>query len=276
MLKYRVVIATAAGALLIAILATAYYLVPAFGGRIDRGAVEALAVILASGASLAAFLLVALSRPAGTGPMGQMSPLNADPVKDFIARFRQPEPLVITARPGMSVGEMTVRLGNLLDKPENAAGRRILVIVKAAKKGMHNPVVLKDLFEKLKPFAGFYHLLLMSENDKFVGYIPREAALKEFTGENGETKISKFIVDVLADPSKSTMLRKMKGAAREDMILDTSDIREAARKFRLDANNLPRNAAEPPLQGLVVYHYDTPVGFLEKDDIFVLSTTGAA
>ncbi|MEI9993894.1 MAG: hypothetical protein WDM91_04810 [Rhizomicrobium sp.] len=262
----RIAIAAAVGIATVVLLAAAYFLPPYLGWHVDPSKVVAASAILATGASLAAFLLVAMGRPPVVARVAEASPLDKDPVKQFVALFREPEPLTITAMPGQSVGEMTVRLGDLLKNPEKNAAKPILLTIKDSKKDVFNPVRLKELFEKLKPFTGFQHILLLNDKGDFIGYLPAETAKKDFTGENAETKIAKFIVDILAHPDKSDTLRSMKGAGQDDTIAETADIRDATKKMW----------ANDKVQGLVVYRRLKPVGVIDKQSILALTTYGAA
>jgi hypothetical protein len=256
------------GVLVAVLLAAAYFAPPYLGVQVDPAKVLAVGVILTAGASLAALVYSISNRPAPVhgGRITTISPLNEDPVKRFIALFNDPDAttVTVTATPGMSTSEILSRHSETLKDPEKCADKRIVFVIKAGRK-MFNPLDLKGVFEKLKAFDTFYHVLLLNEKEEFVGYIPAETAKKDFMGENGETKITKFIVDVLADPKKSETLRTMRGAAQDDTVDESIDIRAAAQKMWVNEK----------VQTLIVMRRNKPIGVLDKQAVLTLTATGA-
>ena len=118
---------------------------------------------------------------------------------------------------------MLIRYSRIFDNPDANRDRKVVLAIKKGKRptDVYNPVVLRDLFEKLKPFDKSEHVVLLNEHDEFVGYIPFAAAVKDFTGDQAETKIRNAVINVLADPSDKKSiktLRAMGGMAVDDYI----------------------------------------------------------
>lgn len=265
----RVAIAAGVGVIAGLLVAGVYFGAPLVGFHFDVSVLVALAAILAFASSVAAFTLSALGRPVG-GRAHASTRMTESPVWEFITPFKERGVIALVVRPGMAVEHVLMRHQSVFDNPGANADRKFLVTLKKTKKGLEpfNPVVLKALFEKLKPFSKSEHVLLLNEHDEFMGYIPWEKAIKEFTGDNAETKINKNIVEVLDDPSKSTRLRTIGGMATQDSISDTASIHEAAKKTWYD----------DPMHGLVVYHGDRNrklVGVIARNSVLQLVSTGA-
>ncbi|MEI9989555.1 MAG: hypothetical protein WDM86_05915 [Rhizomicrobium sp.] len=262
------IVAPLVGIVAAVLLAAAYFAPPYLGVAVEPAKVLAIGVILTAGASLAVLVFMAMN-PSGHGQGGRAStysPLNEPPVLPFIALFRDPEiaTVTVTATPGDLAGDLLARHAEALKNPEQAADKRFFLVLKAGRKTF-NPLEIKSVFAKLLAFRGFYHVLLMSEKDEYVGYIPVEGCKKDFTGENAETKITKYIVEVLADPKKSESLRALKGAAQDDTVEQSVDIRDAARKMWLNEK----------IQALVVCRRAKPIGVLDKQSVLTLTATGA-
>ena len=265
----RVAIAAGVGVVAGLLVAGIYFGAPLAGFRIDVSVLVALAAILAFASSVAAFTLSALARPIG-GRAHASTRMTESPVWQFVTPFKEPGAIALVVRPGIPVEHLLMRYQGIFDKPAENAERKFLISIKKAKKGFEpfNPVVLKALFEKLKPFTKSEHVLLLNEHDEFMGYIPWANAIKEFTGDNAETKIGKNIVEVLDDPAKSIRLRAVGGMATQDSISDTASIHDAAKKTWYD----------DPMHGLVVYHGDRNrklVGVIARNSVLQLVSTGA-
>ena len=236
----------------------------------NRSTLVAIAANKAIGSYVAGFTLLAFSRQAG-GRAHASTKLNELPVSQFVAPFKEAGAIQILAQPGIPVEVTLMRHSRVFENPaeHSEQGRSSLTIKKASKGGdVFNPVVLKELFEKLKPFTNSRHILLVNEHGEFMGYLPWSRAIKDFTGENAETKIRKSIVDVLDDPAKSASLRAMDGMATDDIISDGATIHDAAKMTWFD----------DPLHGLVVYRGKRnrkPIGVINKNDLLQLISTGA-
>jgi len=265
----KVAMAAGAGVAAGLVVGGTYFGAPYAGLHVDLSLLVAIAAILAFGSSVAVFTLLAFSRQVG-GRAHASTRLNELPVSQFVAPFKEAGAIQILAQPGIPVDVTLMRHGRVFESPAEHADRKITLTIKKAKKGgeVFNPVVLKELFERLKPFTTSRHILLVNEHGEFMGYIPWTRAIKDFTGENAETKIRKSIVDVLDDPAKSTSLRAMDGMATDDIISDGATIHDAAKMTWFD----------DPLHGLVVYHGKRnrkPIGVINKNDLLQLISTGA-
>jgi hypothetical protein len=266
----KVVIAAIVGAAACLAVAAVYFGAPYAGVRLSPAGVVAVAAVLAFGVSVAAFTLLALNRtPAGRAYAS--TKLNEDPVQRFVALFKEPGTIRIVAVPGIPADIMLMRYGRVFEHPDQYTDKKVFLTIKKAKREVFNPVVLRALFEKLKPFVKSEHVLLVNEYGEYIGAIPFARAVKEFTGENAETKISKSIVSVLANPeSKDSIaaLRALNGMGVNDFISDHADIHEAA-KMTWD---------DQPLHGLVVYsgkRNRKPIGVIDRNAILQLVATGA-
>ncbi len=242
--------------LAIALLATAYFAPPMLGWRIEPSQVMAVAVILASGASIGAFLLIALTRP----PVGRRSRaalmLNEDPAKEYVFPFRGENIVQITARPDMSVGEMLVRFGDTFKSPPDKLTKTIVVTIKGSPKKPFASMMLQQLFTVLKPYT-VEHVLLMNERDDFIGYIPGKRAVKEFSGDKGIEAIDKYVVQVLAKPGECAILRELGGSTNDDTVAENENAFQAQAKLW----------ANEKIQGLVLQRKLRPVGYISKVDV---------
>lgn len=255
------------GVLVSALLATAYFAPLHFGVAVDPTKVLAVGVILAAGASLSAVMMTAIKqpRPAPASRPGTYSPLNEDPVLHFIGKFQDPDVPTISvfANAGDAASDVLARHSEL-KAPDKNKDKEVFLTIKGGRKA-HNPVELKQLFEKLVEFPYFFHVLLVDGKGEYLGYIPAKAVKKQFIEKNGETQITTYIVDVFADHKKSEELRKIHGAAQQDTIEDTADILDAGRIMR-------KNEA---VEALVVFSKRKPFGVLDKQSVLTLTTTGA-
>jgi hypothetical protein len=272
----KVAIAAGVGVVAGLVVAGVYFGAPYAGFHIDLSLLVATAAILAFGSSIAGFTLSALDKQTA-GSIGGSTRLSEDPVHQFVVPFDDREAIQVFARPGIPSDMILMRLGRLLTDPEQHAHKRIVLTLKKAKKGgeIFNPVVLKELFEKLKPFKHSQHIILRNEHDEFAGYIPWAKAVKDFTGGTAETRIRENIVDVLNDPAVSKKLRLMDGMGAQDIISDTATIHEAAFIASRDKDD---DGEENVLHGLVVCHRKRnrkPIGVIDKKGIVQLINWGA-
>lgn len=256
--------------LVVALALAGAYFGARFGGiHVDLPVFVAVAAGLAASASFALLMVSIFARPAAARAYAPTR-LNEDPVWRFIVPFKEAGTMQLMVRPGLPVEILLMRAERVFKNPTEHAERKIVLTLKKAKKGGEpfNPVVLKQLFETLKPFANSEHVILLNEHDEFMGYIPWASAVKEFTGDNAESKIVKNIVEVLDDPSKSVRLRMLGGMATQDAISDKETIYEAAKKTWFD----------DPMHGLVIYHGERNrklIGIIARNSVLQLVATGA-
>jgi hypothetical protein len=259
----------------------AYLVAPLMGWHID------LLVLLVAGAFLAAALaggvslFQVLNRPEG-GRVYVPTRLTQDPVAQFVSPFRAAGAINVLARPGFPAAIMLMRYSRIFDNPEQNRDRKVMLVIKKGRRPteVFNPVFLRELFDKLKPFDKSEHVLLLNEHDEFVGYIPWAAAMKDFTGDQAETKIRNAIINVLAEPTdkKSVKtLRAMGGMAVDDCISDRGSIRDAAQKVWGEPYG-GKPVDGDPLNGLVLYadkRTRKPIGVLTEKGLLQLVATGA-
>lgn len=239
-----------------------YFAVPRLGGHVDSNLIILVAGALAFGASTAALLLTAMTRPAGARPY-QRTRLNEMPVTQKISLFHDGDKLALTARPEQSAGEILVRFGDTFKATPEQMEKKIVLTLKGSKKTAFNPVVLRQLFATLAPFK-LEHVVLM-DGETFVGYLPGKKAAADFSGANAESKISDSIVKVLANPAETKALRAMNGATVADTIDEADNIRQAVIKFNADES----------LQELIVHKHLRPVGVITRSDLLTLASTEA-
>jgi hypothetical protein len=280
-----VAIALAGGLGLALVLVGGSFAAFGLGLRLDPLLVLAVAVALAVASVAAVLIYLVLNRP-NAGPVYIPAKLTEDPVAQFVSPFMEKGAIEIVAQPYLPLDRMLMRHSSMFEKPEEHRECKVLLTLqkvpqkKGREEAVFNPVTLRNLFDKLKPFDKSEHVLLIDEKDQFIGYIPWQSAIKDFTGENAETKIRNAIVNVLANPqdAKSVKaLRAMNGMAADDCISDTATIRDAAR-LMWGAVIGEKPLEEPPVNGLVLYHgkkITKLVGVLTKKSLLQLVATGA-
>ena len=281
----RIAIALAGGLGLAVVLVGMPLSAFALGMHLDPLVLLASAVAMAIAGVAAVLIYLVLDRPQ-PGPVYVPAKLTEDPVARFVSPFMEAGVVEIVAQPYLPLDRMLMRHSNMLERPDEQRDRKILLMLqkvpqkKGREEAVFNPVTLRSLFEKLKPFDKSEHVLLVDEKDQFIGYIPWQSAIKDFTGENAETKIRNAIVNVLAQPQDAKSLktlRAMNGMAADDCISDAATIRDAARlMWGAVAGEKPSD--EPPVNGLVLYHgkkITKLVGVLTKKSLLQLVATGA-
>lgn len=281
----KVWIALAGGIGLMLVLGGALLAAPRFGLQVDPLLAMAGVLCLAVGLTAAVLIYLMLDKPVGS-PVYVPTKLTEDPVAHFVSPLFEPGVIPILARPGLSVGVMLMRHARIFEKPDANRDRKILLTIQKGKPSTKrgeaalNPVVLRELFEKLKPFDRSEHVLLVDERFRFAGYIPWAVAMKDFTGENAETKIRNAVINVLADPSDkkaAKALRAMGGMAGDDAISDKMTIRDAAAQT-WGAPFGEKPADDEAVNGLVIYKgkdITKPIGVLTKKGLLQLVATGA-
>lgn len=276
-----IAIALAGGSVLVLLPLCAYLAALRLGWHLDILTMLAFAGFLAAGLSASAFLYQVLSKP-NAGPVYVPSPLTAEPVNRFVSLFDAPNTIPILARPNIPAPLLLQRYGRIFEHPENHSERKVLLKIKKSKRpeDVFNPVQLRDLFDKIKPFAKSEHMLLLNEHDEFIGYIPFATAIKDFTGDQAETKIRNAVVNVLANPTNEksiNALRTMGGMAVDDFISEQATIRDAAKMVWGEPyGGKPLNGLPP--NGVVLYggkRNRKPIGVLTEKGLLQLVATGA-
>ena len=242
-------------------LAGAYFVAPYAGVHVSLESMVAAATALVFASAVAVFALLAFERLSPRNPYATTR-LNEMPAARFVSLFHDPERIQIVARPDISVGEILVRHSEKFKGLPEQLGQKIVLTIRGRRRTAFNPVVLRQLFATLSPFK-LEHVVLLNDPDDFVGYIPGARALKEFVGNNAETKISDVIVKALGNPSEFALLRTLSGVARDDVVSETDNIRHAAIKCYTD----------DAIQGLVVHKHLKPIGFISKVDVLTLASS---
>ena len=171
--------------------------------------------------------------------------------------------LRLVVRPDTAIEELDV-----CRNPSSYTDKNIfLVIKKSTGKSVFNPVILKRLFERLSGFGNFAHVLLVNEHDEYIGYIPAGYVRRELlSAEDTESQIAKYIVNVLASPRGSDVLRQISGQISglsvDECIPDNETVSAALKKV-----------TEGLFRGLVVFK-DTrnrkPIGVIWSEDLIKL------
>lgn len=229
-----------------------------YGGHIppDLTIVGAAAVAFAS--SIAVFALTVMDRPAHPGSRPPLK-LNEKPATAYIFPFRGDEVAQITAKPEMPLAMVFARFGDTFKRAPSEMTKDITVTLKGSRKTPFPTITLQQLFLALKPFK-LEHVLLLSDKDEFIGYIPGKRASKEFTGDYAADKITKYIVNVIEKPDESGVIREIGGATEADTVKDTDDVRYAERTLWSNES----------VSGLVVLRRSRPAGYISKVDVLRL------
>lgn len=268
----KIALSAIVGIVAAAVVAGAYFGARYAGFAISPELLMAMAATLAFGASTAGFTLMAMSKPAEKKKITRSTPLSDLPAKEFVQALAEDKAVQIVMR-----ADSLAETLDIVKHPASYMDRPVLVTIKKTKDSkVFNPIVLKQLFTALRPFPEFRHILLTNEHDEFIGYIPAAAARgsianpddhESFTGPNGETQISKYIVDVLNDPASSTRLRDIGGLAMEDWISDGDSVADAAKR-----------TWDGFVRGLVVCkdrRKRKPYGVIFAGDLYKLAAYGA-
>jgi len=259
----KIALSAIAGIVAAALVMGAYFGARYAGLAISPELLMGVAATLAFGASTAGFALMAMSKPSEKKKVTGSTTFAELPASEFVQALCEDKAVQIVMRPD-SLAESL----DIVKNPASYGDRPVLVTIKQGKDSkVFNPIVLKQLFVALKLFPGFRHVLLINEHDEFVGYISAARARTEFTGANAESQIRKYIVDVLAEPSTSVILRDITGLAMEDWISDDQSVADAAKR-----------AWGGLVRGLVICkdrRKRKPYGIIFAEDLYKLAAYGA-
>lgn len=233
---------------------SAYCGAPYAGINVNPTMLILAAAVTAFGASVALLAFTALSRPE------QKTPKPWRRLND-LARADYPHfpngGLRPVLRPDTVIGEWDV-----VRHPEKyGQSDVILTIKKSSGKAIFNPVIISRLFGILAGFPNFLHILLLNEHDEFLGYIPAPYARLRMTGPEAETRITKYIVDVLAKPTeKSIDLREIGGLSMDETISDNELVTAVLKKL-----------SEGLFRGFVVFkdkRNRKPIGVIYEEHLY--------
>jgi len=249
------------------VMSAAYLGAPYAGYSVSAATMTLAAAVSAFVASVALLTLTAMTRAEKKKPAATTRLRDLD-IKAF--EHFPTEGVRLTIKPDTTVNDFGVAR-----HPEDYTGRNVLVTIKKASgKSVFNPIELRKLFEKLKSFENFVHILLVNEHDEYIGYVPAAYARVFMVGDNAETQIARYIVDVLADPGSSIVLReignfnikKCIGLSLRDCISDTALVSEALKAM-----------TDNHLRGLVVFKDQRnrkPLGVIYDEDLVRLMLKG--
>lgn len=235
----------------------AYIGAPYVGIRLSPELLIAIAAVVAFGSSVAILTFSALSKPEKKKPKRsrQLNDLATEDYAHFPAGG-----LKITLRADTVIDELDV-----IRNPKNYDKKDIFLTVKKSPgKQVLNPILVKRLFVALKDFENFLHILLVNEHDEYVGYIPAAYVRWNMVGDDAETKIVKYIVEVLAEPvAKSIRLREINGLSMDETVFDNETVSAALRKV-----------SDGLFRGLVVFKNKRnrkPSGVIYEEDLIKLN-----
>ncbi len=255
----KVAISCAIGVIAGLALAGAYAAAPYAGIFIAPSTLMVVAAIAAFGSSIAILTLSAISRPEKKKekkPTKRLSELAGDDYARFPASGVR-----IVLRPDSVIEELDV-----VRHPYAYVKCTIfLTIKKSSGKAVFNPILIKRLFLALKDFEAFLHIVLVNEHDEFIGYIPAAFARARLIGDNAESMIRKYIVDILANPKESGTLMEIGGLSKEETIADGEHVGDALKKVN-----------EGLFRGLVVFkdkRNRKPIGVIYSEDLVKLNMT---
>jgi hypothetical protein len=252
----KIAIATAIGIGAGLALVGAYRFAPYAGFHPTPALVMVVVAIFAFGSSVAVLVFSALNKPEKkpVKPSKRLSRLGKDDYAHFPTSGVQ-----IVLRPDSAIEELDV-----VRHPSSYAKSDIFLKIKKARgKAVFNPILIKRLFEALEDFGGFLHVILVSEHDEYVGYLPAAYARVNLVGKDAESQISKYIVDVLANPTDSSRLTEINGLPFKATISEDETVSGALKKI---SGGLFR--------GLVVFRDSRnrkPVGVIYAEDLIKLS-----
>ena len=240
-------------------LAAAYIGAPYAGLAFSPAQVMVAAAAILFGSAVALLTLSAFPKPDKKKARSskRLSDLGVDDYSHFPTSG-----LRIVLRPDTVIEELDV-----VRNPSSYTDKSIfLIIKKSSGKSVFNPVLIQRLFEKLSGFQNFIHILLVNEHDEYIGYLPAAYARMSLIGENAESLIRKYIVNVLASPCGSDVLRQISGQIPglpvDECISDSETVSAALKKV-----------TEGLFRGLVVFK-DTrsrkPIGVIWSEDLIKL------
>jgi hypothetical protein len=214
----KVLVSAAVGVAAAGVVLGALY----FGVHISSATLMMIAAALSVGAAASVLTRLAVDVPAPKDPRQRVLAKHLRDVKGLIDVFPKGGGTVhLSIRSETQAGDL-----DIVKHPENYLEKDVVVTIKEGNKTF-NPITLKKIFLALKQQPNFIHLLLVDKHDEYVGYIPSLRVKNEFTGDDAEVLISRYIVDVLADHANSSNLRAITGLGNKDTISDEDTLSKA-------------------------------------------------
>jgi hypothetical protein len=250
--------AATAGAVAGLVLGGAYFAAPSAGLRISPEEIMVLAAVFAFASAVSLLTLAALNKPEKKKEKSklQLSDLSETDYAHFPLSGAR-----IVLRPETEIGELDV----VRNPAAYLKSDIFLTIKKSSGKQVFNPILLAGLFDKLKDFEKFIHILLVNEHDEYIGYIPAAYARMSFHSgaDNVESVIRKYVVDVLAAPLIGSILHEINGLSIDECVADHILVADALKKV-----------SEGLLRGLVVFKNKRnrkPLGVIYAEDLVKLA-----
>ena len=241
-------------------LVGAYIGAPYAGVRLTPDILLVVAAVTAFGSTFAMLSLTALSKPE---KKKEPSSRRLSDLADADFAHFPTSGVRIVLRPDSVIEEFDV-----VRSPANYTKKDIfLTIKKPSGKSVFNPVLIKRLFVALKEFPNFVHILLTNEHDEYIGYIPATYVRAFMVGDDAETKIVKYIVNVLTNPrERSQDLHNINGLSIDETIADSEHLNDALKKM-----------SDGLFRGFVVFKSKRnrkPVGVIYETDLVKLNLPG--
>jgi hypothetical protein len=261
----RVLISLAWGLSAYALLGCAYVATRYFRLSITTPDLLASLIVFAIGISTAAF---ALNVTVHTHPkkLTSSSRLNDPPGNHFFRSLFPKDVLHLRVGTETTIERLAMRHEKVFGKSPELNTKLIMTIKKGdSADKIFNPLVLEQIFSKLKQFPNFLDILLVNQHDEFIGYLPAFYARANF-GVGSASQITKWVINILANPASSEELRTIGGMGKDDTISDSQTVADAAKKLW---GGLKR--------GLIVLkgtRNRKPIGILFSEDVYEVSTKG--
>jgi hypothetical protein len=236
------------------VLAGAYFGAPYAGVSISPTMVMVAVAVFVFASTVTLLTHTALTAPdrKGPRPWRRIGDLGPKEYRQFPGRALKP-----VLKPDTFIDEW-----DLVRHTKRYENDEVFLTIKKAKgKLIHNPLVIQRLFRQIASFPGFEHILLVNEHDEYVGYLPAAYARLKMTGTDAESLITRYIVDVLANPKqKSIDLREIGGLSIDETISDNETVSAALQKL-----------SEGLFRGFVVFkdkRNRKPVGVIYEEHLY--------
>jgi hypothetical protein len=257
----RIAVSAAVGILAGCALAGAFFWAPYAGMHLTPSMLIVAAASVAFGSSVCITALNLFGKPSDKPTGSKLLSMQLKQADNLLHKFPGRDgALDLIIRPDQKIDQLEV-----YKNPDNYKDKDITVRLKGSSTKF-NPVDLKQLFVSLNQQPGFIHLLLIDKNEEFIGYLPGFAAKRDFTGNNAETHIAKYVVDVFADDSNSANLSLIDGAGKGDIVSDETKVGQLIDKM---AGGFPR------LVVLKNGYHRRPLGVVNFNDLMVGTLRGA-
>lgn len=251
----RIAASATMGAFAGSLLAGGYLGAPFLGLHLSPSLILVLAASVVFGASVTVISLNLLAQKAEKPTGGKLLGLQLKQADNLIHKFPgRAGALDLSIRADQKIDQLEI-----FKNPDGYKDKDITVRLRGSSTKF-NPIDLKQLFVALNQQPGFLHLILLDKNDEFIGYLPGFAAKREFTRDNAESMIAKFLVQVFDDDANSANLTLIDGAGKTDIVSDETKVGQLIDKM---AGGFKR------LIVLKNGYHRRPVGLVNFNDLLV-------